>query len=228
MKRYLIFSALTVMLTFCVAPQQASATDPISQIILAGIKKVIRAVDIAVQRLQNETIKLQNVQKQLENLLSKLKLDEIYQWSKKQTDLFSGYYDELQRVRSAIAYYKRVKDVVNNQVQVVKECQRAITTITKIKAFKPEEVVSMVDVYTGILEQSLRNVDQLYLVIRSFATQMDDAERLALIHRASDKVDENLADLREFTNQNLMLGMQRVKEQSEINTLQGLYNIATP
>src|SRR5687768_13716432 len=73
--------------------------------IKAGIVKVIKAIDLKIQRLQNETIWLQNAQKTVENALSEAKLQEIGDWVEKQRTLYADYFDELQQVRSVIIYY---------------------------------------------------------------------------------------------------------------------------
>ncbi|HNU47553.1 MAG TPA: conjugal transfer protein TraI, partial [Bacteroidia bacterium] len=75
--------------------QQLKAQDPISLIIKEGIKKVIKAVDLKIQRLQNKTIWLQNAQKTLENKMSQLKLTEIRDWVQKQKKLYEDYFQEL-------------------------------------------------------------------------------------------------------------------------------------
>src|ERR1700691_3659973 len=49
-------------------------------VIKEGITKVIKAVDLKIQRLQTQTIWLQNAQKEIENVMSKVKLDEISGW----------------------------------------------------------------------------------------------------------------------------------------------------
>src|SRR5450631_3079284 len=54
----------------------ACAQDPIT-IIKEGVTKVIKAVDLQVQRIQTATIGLQEVQKEVENTMSALRLDEI-------------------------------------------------------------------------------------------------------------------------------------------------------
>ena len=65
-------------LSFCMAPtQKLQAQFVIADIIKAAVKKVIRAVDLNIQRIQNKTIWLQNAQKVVENELSKLRLTEI-------------------------------------------------------------------------------------------------------------------------------------------------------
>ena len=48
---------------FSIAPtQRSSAADPILEVIKQAVIKVIKAVDLMIQRLQNVTIALQNAQ----------------------------------------------------------------------------------------------------------------------------------------------------------------------
>jgi hypothetical protein len=63
---------------------------------------IIKAIDLKVQQLQNETLVLQNLQKQIENKLHAMKLAEISEWSQKQKFLFKEYYAELGQVRPAL------------------------------------------------------------------------------------------------------------------------------
>ncbi len=87
-----------VTLGFCclmLPIQETKAQIPIADIIKAAVIKVIKAVDLQVQRLQNKTIWLQNAQKALENEMSQLKLNEIKDWVGKQRKLYDDYYQEL-------------------------------------------------------------------------------------------------------------------------------------
>ena len=88
---------LGLLLVFFIAviPSVSKAQMPIAEIIKEGIKKVIKAVDLQIQRLQNKTIWLQNAQKAIENEMSKLKLDDISDWVEKQRKLYADYFDEL-------------------------------------------------------------------------------------------------------------------------------------
>src|SRR5690606_18050279 len=152
---------------------------------------VIRAVDLKIQRMQNETIWLQNAQKVMENQLSKLKLTEISQWTERQRELYSKYYTDLWKVKSAISYYQRIKEITTKQLFLVEEYKKAWYLARQDKNFKPEELDYMYDVYTGILNGSAKNLDQILLIINSFKTQMTDAKRLELINEAADRIDEN-------------------------------------
>ena len=50
-------------------PAEKSAALPILEIVKAVTKKVIKAIDLGIQRMQNKTIWLHIAQKQIENTL---------------------------------------------------------------------------------------------------------------------------------------------------------------
>jgi hypothetical protein len=111
------------------------AQIPIADVIKDGIKKVIIAVDLKIQRLQNKTIWLQNAQKTLENQMSKLKLDEISDWVERQRKLYEDYFNELWKVKTALTYYQRVKEILQRQVQIVGEYKAAWALFRQDKNF---------------------------------------------------------------------------------------------
>lgn len=225
MKSYMVILPISTM-TICVSlPKGANAQIAVLEVIKAGVKKVIKAVDLKVQRLQNETIWLQNAQKVLENQLSKLKLTEIADWTERQKVLYSEYYTSLWKVKSAIAYYKRVKELTVRQIAIVDEYKWAWGLFQKDKHFSVEELDKMQTVYLGILEESVKNLDQVLLVINSFKTQMSDAARLEIIVQASEKMEDNHRDLKQFNSRNIGLSLERAKSLDEVAKLRELYGV---
>ena len=85
----------------------------------------------------------------------------------------------------------------------------------------------MAKVYSGILDESAKNLDQIFLVINSFATTMSDAKRLEIINAAADDVDANYYDLTRFNKQNMMLSLQRAKESNDVDVVKKLYGLPT-
>jgi hypothetical protein len=205
--------------------QKMQAQIPVLEIIKAGITKVIRAVDLKVQRLQNQTIWLQNAEKVLENEMSKLKLNEIKDWVNKQKELYANYFDELSKVKAVINGYQAVKDVINGQQQLIKEYATAFSLSKQDKNFTPQEIDYMGQVYAGILDQSLKSLEQLGLAINAFTTQMTDAKRLVIIHSAADDIEKRLTDLRQFNQQNIRISLQRAKQQNDVDAVRKLYGI---
>ncbi len=217
---------LATMLSIASVPiNEAKAQAGILAVIQQGIKRVIRAVDLKIQRLQNKTIWLQNAQKTLENALSKLKLKEIAEWTEKQREQYRKYYEELAKVKAMISYYQRIREVAQKQVAMVNEYSRAWALIRSDRNFTVQELSYMEKVYGGILEASIQNIDQITLIIESFALQMSDAKRLQLINDAADKIDTTYDDLRRFNQQNMILSLQRAKTAHEVETIKKLYGL---
>jgi hypothetical protein len=206
-------------------PAEKTAALPILEIVKAVTKKVIKAIDLGIQRLQNKTIWLQNAQKQIENTLSKLKLDEISDWTKKQRDIYKDYYEELQKVKSIIIYYQRIKEISSKQTRLIEEYERAWNLFKKDQSFKVSELEYMEKVYDGILEESIKNIDQIFLIIDSFSTQMSDLKRLEIINKAADQIDTNYNDLRLFNQQNMLLSLQRAKTDADAKKVKQFYGI---
>ena len=206
-------------------PAEKTVALPILEIVKAVTKKVIKAIDLRIQKLQNKTIWLQNAQKQVENVLSKLKLDEISDWTKKQKDLYKDYYEELAKVKSIITYYQRIKDITKKQTRLVQEYERAWNLFKQDTHFKNNEIQYMERVYSGILEESLKNMDQIFLILDSFSTQMSDLKRLEIINEAADQIDANYDDLTLFNQQNVMLSLQRAKTEADVNQVKQFYGI---
>jgi len=218
-------SILVLCFLLLIPTKEAHAVIPIIQIIKEGIKKVIIAVDLQVQRIQNKTIWLQNAQKTLENEMSKLKLDEITGWVQRQKDLYDDYFKELWEVKNALTYYHKVKDIVEMQAHIVEEYSHAWQLTQQDKNFTAEELDYIYKVYSGILDQSVKNLDQLSLVINAFAIQMNDADRLTIINDAADNICVNLSDLRQFNQQNIGISLQRSKAQNSIDVAKRLYGL---
>ncbi len=206
--------------------QETKAQIPILDIIKAAVKKVIKAVDLQVQRLQNKTIWLQNAQKTLENKMSQLKLDEIKNWVEKQRKLYDDYFQELWKVKAALAYYQRLKDIIQRQVQMVNEYKGAWALFRQDKNFTTEELEYMLNIYTGMMDESLKSMDQLFLVVNAFVTQMTDGKRLEIINTVSDNLEQQFVDMKEFNNQNKMISLQRSAEKGDIEYVKRLYGLS--
>ncbi|HWZ35153.1 MAG TPA: hypothetical protein VNW51_03295 [Mucilaginibacter sp.] len=220
-----ILCGLVMLLLIVSQPKPAKAQFVIGEVIKLTVTKVIKAIDLKVQRMQNQTIWLQNAQKAIENELSKLRLSEISGWSDDQRQLFSTYYDELWKIKSTIAYYQRIKDVAARQIALVNNYHQAWNLLRQDRHFNAAELQQMTSVYTGILTASERNLDDVMNVVSSGKTQMSDEQRLELINRAADRLDENYSDLTRYNTENQMLSLQRSKSLGDTKTTKQLYGL---
>lgn len=224
MKKLLVMIGIVMMGTITPV-NKAAAQNPILKIIKAAVIKAIKAVDLKIQRLQNKTIGLQNTQKVLENTLTKLKLDNITDWVEKHRNLYKDYYDELYKVKVIITYYKRIKDIAEKQAKIVEEYKWAWNQFKQDDNFTTDELDYMAKVYSGLLDQSAKNIDQISLVVNSFITQMSDAKRLQIINATADQVEANYHDLIKFNQEAILLSLQRAKARNDVNKVKKLYGI---
>ncbi len=187
---------------------QAQSIDPVSLI----IAKVIKAIDLKVQKLQNETIWLQQAQNLAENELSKTKLSEITGWQKQLSDLYAGYFAELKTVKSSITGMTQIKRIVEMQQQVVMEYGRmAKDAQVKIQ-------------YDALLNTSMDVLQTLYSVLNS-AYSMKDAERVCMISTLKDAMSRCLTGIQALNTQQLEMIANRTRMQADLQFVKKLNGI---
>ena len=223
--RKTLFIMLFGTVALVATPVREAKAIAILEIIRQAVIKVIKAVDLMIQRIQNKTIWLQNAEKVLENKLSQFKLVEIAQWTEKQRQLYKKYYDELWQIRNTLANYHRIALAIQRQKQLVAQYKFTWQMVSQDKHFTRAEIDYIYVVYTGILNDSLYNLDQILLVINSYKTQMSDAKRLEIINKSTDGIEKNYQDLCQFNNQNIQLSMNRAKDQNEVDVVKRLYGL---
>jgi hypothetical protein len=195
------------------------------EIVTAIITDAIMAVDLGIQKLQTETIGLQDVEKVAENEMEQLDLDDITDWVQNEWDLFNGYYQELWQVKAALSTYSKVVSTLDRQAQLLRQEQAAMAAVRQDGHFSAAEVSYIAQVYAGIMKESADNIQKLDLVIQSFVMQMSDGDRLALIDGAAAGIDKNANDLGAFSQQNSLLSLERAQDQADINQIKLLYGL---
>jgi pyoverdine/dityrosine biosynthesis protein Dit1 len=118
-----------------------------------------------------------------------------------------------------------VRDIIKKQVQLVQEYSKAFNLSKQDTNFTADELNYMQKVYTGILDESIKNIEKIQLVLNAFATQMTDAKRLDIIHSAGNNIEQNITDLRQFNQQNIIISLQRSKERNDIDVVKKLYGL---
>ncbi len=124
-----------------------------------------------------------------------------------------------------ITLYHRIKEIATDQLNIVKEYHAGWNAVINDTHFNAAEVQYISTVYTGIINASIKNVDQVSLVIQSFSTQMTDAKRLDIINACATSIEKNLNDLKSFNNQNFVLSLQRSKDNNDINIIKKFYQL---
>jgi hypothetical protein len=139
--------------------------------------------------------------------------------------LHKTFLDGLMQVSPAVKNYKRVGDIINYQILLVKESKVAFKRFTNSKSFTENEITYFEKVYDNLLKESLRNLDELTIVITANKLRMSDDERLEAIDTIYLDMQEELLFLRNFNASSNILAVQRAKERNDINALRGIYEL---
>src|ERR1700761_5995228 len=121
MKKIICIAGLLLVAVTC------EAQIPVGSLVTGIIKKVIAAIDLKVQELQNQTIALQNAEASVENNLHLNSLSNISGWLNKERTLYQNYYQELSKVRLLISDYDEVKKIISQQKELLSEYNNAST-----------------------------------------------------------------------------------------------------
>jgi len=127
--------------------------------------------------------------------------------------LHQGFLNSLLAVSPAVAGDVRIANIINNEAELVKQYQAG------------EKLGYTGTLGSNLLSGSLRNLDELTMVITAGTLRMSDAERLAAIDRIDRDMRERLTFLRVFVSEAAIEAGQKGVDQNNISTMKGLYGI---
>lgn len=145
--------------------------------------------------------------------------------SKGNFNLHKTFLDGLMQVSPAVRNYRRVADITDCQISLVKEYKQAYELFRRDENFNTDEKAYIGRVYDNLFQQSLRNLDQLLIVITAGKTRMSDDERLQAIDRIYADMEDKLMFLRHFNNNTTVLAVQRAKERNDAQTMHKVYDL---
>lgn len=214
---------IILILAFCFFGS-ASADAQVIFIIKYITSKIIRAIDLKVQQLQNEAINLQILQKQLENNFSASNLSQIASWEQKQKDLYAGYFDELTKVKNAIAFTSRISEIMQKQKQVVTDTRKTMQSIYVDNHFTVAEIQQFVSGCESILTQSANNLSLMLETVSAGKFMMSDGERLTRLMQVTDDEEEQETKLNGWLQKIRDLSISREHNAVEIQNIKRLYD----
>lgn len=132
--------------------------------------------------------------------------------------LHKTFLDGLLQVNPAVKKYKRIADIINYQLNIIKYCKAAFNQFKEDKQFTIEEINYLGKVYKNLLEQSLKSLDELTLVITAGKLRMTDDERLQAIDQIYSSIEDQHSFLKDFNSNTALLSLQRKSEQAQIKT----------
>ena len=140
-------------------------------------------------------------------------------------NLHATFLDGLLVVSPAVRKYPRAVDIINDQAALVSESKAAAASFRREGHFSPEEINYLTDVYGHLARASLKNLDDLLMVLTDRKLRMSDAERLTAIDRIYSDSRSQMSFLKKFNDRAYQTARQRAKEGQERQTLKSLYGI---
>lgn len=137
--------------------------------------------------------------------------------------LHEAFLDALMQVSPTVRNYRRVGEIVKYQLLLVKEYKSAFEGFRNSGNFSPTEIAYFSRVYSNLLNQSLRNLDELVTVITANTLRMTDEERLTAIDKIYADMQDKLLFLRSFNNNTTVLEIQRAKERNDVRVMRSIY-----
>ncbi len=139
--------------------------------------------------------------------------------------LHKTFLDALMQVSPAVKNYKRVGDIANYQIMLVRESRSGMNRFLKSGNFSEREISYFEKVYGNLLNQSLRNLDELTMVVTADKLRMSDDERLEAVDKIYLQMQEKLFFLRDFNSSANLLALQRAKEKDDVKAASSLYEL---
>jgi hypothetical protein len=140
-------------------------------------------------------------------------------------NLHKTFLDALLQVSPVVKKYKRVGDIINYQILMIKESKTAFKRFSNSKHFSQKEIEYFEKVYGNLVKESLRNLDELTIIITANKLRMSDDERLKAIDAIYLEMQDKLQFLRNFNASSNILALQRSKEHNDVNALRGIYEL---
>lgn len=177
-----------------------------------------------------------NVQKlaQFKKILSNMKkgydiLNGGYNTVKNLTEgnfkLHETFLDALLKVSPSVKNYKKVADIIRFQKLIISEYKSAYSRVKTNGLMNKGEIDFIGGVYSGLVDKSLNNLEDLTMVVTSGKLRMSDDERIQAIDRIYDDMQEKLVFLRDFNNQTSVVILQREKEQKDAKAMKAIYGL---
>ena len=139
--------------------------------------------------------------------------------------LHKNFLDGLLEVSPAVKRYKRIADIISYQLRIVKGSKAALNQFKGDKNFTIEEIEVMGKVYGRLLNEGIKCLDELLMVVTAGNLRMSDDERLNAIDRIYVKIIEQFSFLKDLNNSTSVLSVQREKESYELDISRKLYGI---
>lgn len=132
-------------------------------------------------------------------------------------NLHRDFFSSLKKVNPKISKYVKVADIIAYQFRIISNTKQTLQAIRETKQFTTEELDYCKRVFDNLLDECVKTIDGLLMVITSGELEMKDDERLKRIDSIYNDMQDKYSFCSTFSDEMGLLSVQRMGEQMEIN-----------
>jgi len=140
-------------------------------------------------------------------------------------NLHKVFLDGLLTVSPQVKKYERIAEIISGEHTLISQYQASLGQFKNMNIFSSTEISYIESVYTNLVDRSLKNLDELLMVITDSQVRMNDAERINAIDHINADMQDKIEFLRNFNDKTGLMAAQRQKDLQEISTLKSLYGL---
>ena len=195
-----------------------------------GLSASVRAQSFEVQQLFLNAEKLtqlksilRDMKKGYQTLTTGYRL--VKNISQGNFSLHETFLNGLMLVSPTVRKYHRIADIITLQSQLNKEYSNSFSRFREGGTFSAHEIDYLERVYGQLVRLTLRNLEELTMVVTSGKLRMSDDERLQAIDRIFLEMEDRVTFLRDFNERTSLLELQRKREMSELKRMKNWYDL---
>ncbi|MBN8876814.1 MAG: hypothetical protein J0I32_04655 [Sphingobacteriales bacterium] len=140
-------------------------------------------------------------------------------------NLHRDFFGSLKAINPRIKNYAKVADITLLQIRIVQNYQKSYRRIKHSGQFTNSEIEHIYKVFSRLLDDTADNIEQLTKLITANQYDMKDDERLRRIDELYTDMKDKDGMIRQFSHENMVLAVQRMKEQNDADMMRKVYAI---
>ncbi|MEO7982569.1 MAG: hypothetical protein ABI688_00680 [Bacteroidota bacterium] len=131
-------------------------------------------------------------------------------------NLHFNFFDSLRSVNPKIKKWAKVADIIAYQLSIIKNTKQTIAAIKDAGQFTNDELDYCKKVFDNLLNECLKSIDELVMIITDGQATMKDDERMKRIDKLYLEMQDKYSFAASFSNEMGLLSEQRLNERAEI------------
>jgi len=130
--------------------------------------------------------------------------------------LHKSFLNKLSNINPVVKNYYRIAEIIRYQSVIVKQSGNTLQKFRDDDDFSSSEKEYIGKVCLNLINESLKNVEELLMIVTGGVLRMTDDERLKAIDNIYHRVIDQFGFLQGFTSSTATLRLQRKSEKGEI------------